>query len=347
MKKRISLVALAALGLSSAVPASAQSIDLENLGKEALKGVVVGAAVKATAGHINNLLNSAAGKHGGKIGQITKVVPIVSVGERGYAGAAQVAGPKDYVSQVQAVVQLESTKKIGSNLWRVKALVPSNSINPGRIKRVDKVGLTALIDVALDGKPSTGSAMRGLTGVDVLKGAALGALINANRKALDTFAREVTLARNAAPTRVAVSGSIGSKTFIGAAQVAGSSLVLPKVQAVWQWDTSLDRGRIRVRYLIPSNSLNPLKTTRLDGVGLTALLETSVQSVKSSNQDRPTVSDNGSRARDRDGRDRDNDDRRRDGRWVPPGLAKKGGIPPGLAKKGGLPPGQAKKHDRD
>lgn len=342
MKKRISLVALAALGLSSAVPASAQSIDLENLGKEALKGVVVGAAVKATAGHINNLLNSAAGKHGGKIAQTTKVVPVISVGERGYAGAAQIAGPKDYVSQVQAVVQLESTKKIGSNLWRVKALVPSNSLNPGRLKRVDKVGLTALIDVALDGKPSTGSAMRGLTGVDVLRGAALGALINANRKALDTFAREVTLARNAAPTRVAVSGSIGSKTFIGAAQVAGSSLVLPRVQAVWQWDTTLDRGRIRVRYLIPSSSLNPLKTTRLEGVGLTALLETTVQSV-SSNQARPVDSNNGSRAaRERESRDRNNGDRR-DGRWVPPGLAKKGGIPPGLAKKGGIPPGQAKK----
>ncbi|MGC4046768.1 MAG: hypothetical protein QM758_23490 [Armatimonas sp.] len=346
MKKRISLVALAALGLTSVAPVSAQSIDLEKLGKEALKGIVVGAAVKATAGQINDLLNSAAGKHGGKIGQITKVVPIVSVGERGYAGAAQIAGPKDYVRQVQAVVQLESTKKIGSNLWRVKALVPSNSINPGKIKRVDKVGLSALIDVALDGKPSTGSAMRGLTGVDVLKGAALGALVNANRKSLDTFAREVTLARDAAPTRVAVSGSIGSKAFIGAAQVAGSSLVLPKVQAVWQWDTTLDRGRIRVRYLIPSNSLNPLKTTRLDGVGITALLETSVQSVASDKNSRPTGrGENGRAARDREGRERDDD--RRDGRGIPPGLAKKGGIPPGLAKKGGLPPGQAKKHDRD
>ena len=35
------------------------------------------------------------------------------------------------------------------------------------------------------------------------------------------------------------------------------------------------------------------------------------------------------------------------GKPVPPGLAKEGGLPPGLAKKGGLPPGLAKKFGED
>ena len=35
------------------------------------------------------------------------------------------------------------------------------------------------------------------------------------------------------------------------------------------------------------------------------------------------------------------------GKPVPPGLEKKGGVPPGLAKKGGLPPGLAKRFGED
>ena len=35
------------------------------------------------------------------------------------------------------------------------------------------------------------------------------------------------------------------------------------------------------------------------------------------------------------------------GKPVPPGLEKQGGVPPGLAKKGGLPPGLAKRFGED
>ncbi len=279
MDTRKMALTLAALGLTT-TSALAQSVDLEKLGKEALKGIVVGAAVKATASQLNDLLNAASGKHGGKIAQMTKVVPIVSVGEKGYAGAAQVVGPKDAVAQVKAVVQLESTKKIGDHLWRVKALVPSRSLNPGEFRRVDKVGLSALLDVALDGKSSPTRALRGISSGDVLRGAALAAVVNANRAGIDRFAREVTGGRGSAPTRVVVSGTLGQSAWIGAAQVSGSSKVLPKINALWQWDDTLDRGKIRVRYLIPSDSLNPLKIRRLDGVGLTALIETSVSSAR-------------------------------------------------------------------
>jgi hypothetical protein len=280
MDGRRSTLALVLLGLATLPrPTSAQEINLEKLGKEALKGIVVGAAVKATAGQLNDLVNAASGKHGGKIAETTRVVPIVSVGEGGYAGAAQVAGPKDAVARVKAVVQLESQKKLGAHLWRVRALVPSSSVNPGELKRVDKVGLTALLDVSLDGRPSSGRAMRGLHSKDLLRGAILLGMVNANRRSLDDFAREVTLARGTAPTRAVISGSLGDRAYVGAAQLAGSAKVLPKVNALWQWDDTLDRGRIRVRYLVPSDSTNPLKVRRLDGVGLTALLETSALSV--------------------------------------------------------------------
>jgi hypothetical protein len=319
MDTRKLALTLAALGLTT-TSALAQNLDLEKFGKEALKGIVVGAAVKATAGQLNDLLNAASGKHGGKIAQMTKVVPIVSVGEKGYAGAAQVAGPRDAVRQVKAVVQLESTKKIGGNLWRVKALVPSRSLNPGEFRRVDKVGLSALLDVALDGKPSSGRALRGLSGKDVLRGAALAAVVNANRAGIDRFAREVTGGRGSAPTRVVVSGTFGQAAWIGAAQVSGTASALSKINALWQWDDTLDRGRIRVRYLIPSDTLNPLKTRRLDGVGLTALIETSV--VMAAGEPFPRQATPQERVA-----------QERIGRRVPPGLAKKGGLPPGLAKK--------------
>jgi len=76
----------------------------------------------------------------------TKVVPILSIGKGGYIGAAQVMGPKDAVSKVKAVAQLEGS--FSGRTFRIKALVPvaSKDVLKG-ISRVQGVGVSAVIDV--------------------------------------------------------------------------------------------------------------------------------------------------------------------------------------------------------
>jgi hypothetical protein len=75
-----------------------------------------------------------------------------------------------------------------------------------------------------------------------------------------------------------VSASVGVGTpggaYIGAVQVQGPQAALDKVQAVAQIEGSF-MNQIRLRALIPVDSLNPLpgKLHRVYGVGVTALID--------------------------------------------------------------------------
>lgn len=86
-------------------------------------------------------------KHGAGSDYATKVVPIVSVGNKGYIGAAQVTGTQELVDQTEAVLQLEGN--FNSSTFRVKALVPIDSTNPVNFNRVQGVGISAIIDIRI------------------------------------------------------------------------------------------------------------------------------------------------------------------------------------------------------
>lgn len=76
----------------------------------------------------------------------TKVVPIVSVGQGAYIGAAQVVGLPEVVKKVQAVATVEAT------LGRADGtlLVPISTKLPGKsLSKVDGVGVSAIIDLKL------------------------------------------------------------------------------------------------------------------------------------------------------------------------------------------------------
>jgi hypothetical protein len=103
----------------------------------------IGYVVTQFGGQINSFINSLSGQHGVKWAGTTKVVPIISVGQGGYIGAAQVQGPSDKVKTVKAVGQVEA--RISS--FRGRLLVPVNTINPtNNLTRVKGVGVSALID---------------------------------------------------------------------------------------------------------------------------------------------------------------------------------------------------------
>lgn len=82
----------------------------------------------------------------------TKVVPILSVGNRGNAiGIAQVMGPPSAVNKVVAVAQPEFSLRIPVvPTLRLRALIPVSSKNVvENIRAVDEVGVSGIIDIRL------------------------------------------------------------------------------------------------------------------------------------------------------------------------------------------------------
>jgi len=96
---------------------------------------------------LNNFINTLMAKHGADTEYATKVVPIVTIGSKGYIGAAQVTGPSELVDQTEAVLQLEGN--FNGSQFRVKALIPIDSKNPVNFSRVQGVGVSAIIDVKI------------------------------------------------------------------------------------------------------------------------------------------------------------------------------------------------------
>lgn len=110
---------------------------------DVIKAGVVAVAVNAAADPLNKAINAISMNSGTG----TKVVPIVTIGDKAYIGGVQVSGSSTAVRSVQAVYQYEDVFDGGK--FRVKALVPASSTNPLKIKRVAGVGITALIDTSI------------------------------------------------------------------------------------------------------------------------------------------------------------------------------------------------------
>jgi hypothetical protein len=118
---------------------------------------------------------------------------------------------------------------------------------------------------------------------DILKKGALvvggGAVVTAIAGPINEFINTVTFNKGAqlqGATKVVPIVSMGDGSHIGAAQVGGTSKsAVNQTQAVAQLETSF-RG-IRVKILIPIDSLNPLKQfRRVQGVGVTAVIDVKI-----------------------------------------------------------------------
>ncbi len=271
------------IAASSAIAhtAGAQLKELDNilqgksLGGQIIKGAAVGYAVHQSGKQLNSFINTVTLRNHVPQNLATKVVPILSVGERGYIGGAQVAGPKSLVDKVQAVWQYEEGFNRGE--YRIKALVPSSSLNPLAIKRVPKVGMSALIDVSLGGGFSS-STRSGSVGVSrVIRAAAVAGVVVAAAKPLN---------HKDPMTHVVPQASFGETAYIGGAQVTGSSGTSSKVKAVFEYWDSFDKGRYRIRVLVPVNGIDPTKIRRVEGAGVLALIDTSIAVQKNASHHR-------------------------------------------------------------
>jgi hypothetical protein len=113
-----------------------------------LKGAGIGILIKQFNKPINEGINKLTNSAGVPLVEATKVVPIVSIGQGSYVGAAQVSGPQDALDQVQAVGMLEGS--VSGKTFRLKALVPIDTEKPGggqTLRRVKGVGVSAIVDI--------------------------------------------------------------------------------------------------------------------------------------------------------------------------------------------------------
>lgn len=143
MKKQFVIgIVIACLVSVTAVPVT-QAFGLGDL----LKVGGMSVLISKFATPINNFINQLTFKHGAGSDYATKVVPILSFGNGGYIGAAQVIGTQDLVDQTQSVIQMEGD--FAGSQFRIKALVPINSMNPTKFSRVNGVGVSAIIDIRI------------------------------------------------------------------------------------------------------------------------------------------------------------------------------------------------------
>ncbi|MCS6861132.1 MAG: hypothetical protein NZT92_12520 [Abditibacteriales bacterium] len=139
--KRI-LVGVALAAALMGVGRATAGIDLGDV----LKVGGVALIVSKFGPQINNAINKLTLQHGVEVKEVTKVVPILSVGQGGFIGAAQVMGAEEDVDRVKAVAQLEGR----FNAFRFKVLIPVESEKAIKnLKRVNGVGVSAIIDIKI------------------------------------------------------------------------------------------------------------------------------------------------------------------------------------------------------
>ena len=85
-------------------------------------------------------------------GYETKIVPVVTVGSKGYIGAAQICGPKEQLEKCKAALTVEG--QLASGAVRVQYLVPIDTAKPTsleNVRRVQGVGVSARLDLGFPG----------------------------------------------------------------------------------------------------------------------------------------------------------------------------------------------------
>ena len=128
------------------VPAANAGGVLGGLGSILKAGGIVW-AVDRYSTELNTFINKLTSKYAVSEEYSTKVVPSLAVGTKGYVGAAQISGPKAMVDQCQAALALEG--EFLNRTFRIQALIPVDSKDPSNCKRVQGVGVSAKIDVAI------------------------------------------------------------------------------------------------------------------------------------------------------------------------------------------------------
>lgn len=145
-RKACMVLLLALTIVSGAAMKTTQAFSLGDLGG-VVKAGGIAVLVNQFSGQLNSFINTLMAKNGVSSDYATKVVPVITVGNGTYAGAAQVTGPQELVDQTKAVLQLEGDFSGGA--FRIKGLIPINTKSVTNFSRVQGVGVSAQIDVRI------------------------------------------------------------------------------------------------------------------------------------------------------------------------------------------------------
>lgn len=109
---------------------------------------------------------------------------------------------------------------------------------------------------------------------DIFKVGGVGFVVDRIAGPLNSFINSL-MAKNKVGTNYATKVvpiiSVGSKGHIGAAQVTGDQDLVDKTEAVLQLEG--DFNSLRVKGLIPIDSKNPVNFSRVQGVGISAIID--------------------------------------------------------------------------
>ena len=113
----------------------------------------------------------------------------------------------------------------------------------------------------------------------VVKVGGIGYLVDRYSEQLNSAINSIMMKEGAGTnyaTKVVPSVSIGNSGYIGAAQVIGDADQVEKVEAVGQLEISWNDKLFRIKGLIPMDSKNPLSFSRVQGVGVSAVIDVRV-----------------------------------------------------------------------
>lgn len=146
LNKKIIVAVLCGMMLGNTLPRADAGDILGGLGSVIKTGGVAW-LVDRYAKDINTFINKLTDKYGVGTTYATKVVPIITVGSKGYVGAAQVSGPQELVDKCQAALSLEGD--FLNRSFRIQALIPIDSKDGKKFNRVQGIGVSAKVDVAI------------------------------------------------------------------------------------------------------------------------------------------------------------------------------------------------------
>ena len=109
----------------------------------------------------------------------------------------------------------------------------------------------------------------------ILKVGGVGLLVDRFGGQINDFLNKILAQNNLSTTyttKVVPIVSVGTNGYIGAAQVTGPASEVERVEAVAQLEASFNNVA-RVKGLVPIDSKNPVNASRIQGVGVSAIID--------------------------------------------------------------------------
>jgi len=140
------------------------------------------------------------------------------------------------------------------------------------VKKRIMVGLLLLCLLSVAAIPSAQAIDLG----SILKVGVMGIVIDKFATPLNNFINDLMMKNNAGTdyaTKVVPILTVGTGGYVGAAQVTGPQELIERTEAVIQIEGNFNGNQFRIKGLIPIDSKNPTNFSRVQGVGVSAMID--------------------------------------------------------------------------